>query len=120
MIEVGEYVRTKKGTIRKAIKVFISIIVADKSYIEDYCITEAISKRDIVKHSKNLIDLIKVGDILSLKYGCIVRVEDIQNNYFLLKDYAEEFYERKEIVTDEIKSIVTSEQFKSIEYRLED
>ena len=48
MIEVGEYVRTKKGKIFQYGK--------GRAYLG--------KDNEIVKHSKNLIDLIEVGDIV--------------------------------------------------------
>lgn len=75
MIEVGEYVRTRDGQIVKlenneefyedSVDVGIGIIPAvdgiwiDKEYL-DY-----IEKEEIVKHSKNIIDLIEVGDYVN-------------------------------------------------------
>lgn len=62
---------------------------------------------DIVNHSKNEIDLVKKDDFVN---GCIVdedcrglHIVDKDLNVFYLKDI-------------EIKSIVTAEQYKSVEY----
>lgn len=57
-IEIGEYVRTQDGIIFKTDFVGQSIVI-DKTDKYTY------SKRDIVKHSPNLIDLIEVGDIVN-------------------------------------------------------
>ena len=72
-IEVGEYVRTNKGLITKITDIEIEKYEDGTSeiFIEtelnhgylDYTI------EDIVKHSKQLIDLIEVGDIVN---SCIV------------------------------------------------
>ena len=63
MIEVNEYVRTKNGIIDKVINsnFYMSI------YVE--CEKGLYLIENIVKHSKQLIDLIKVGDIVN---SCIV------------------------------------------------
>lgn len=53
MIEVNEYVRTKNGIIGKVIKVLSNRVFLDN-------LGYAILIRDIVKHSKQLIDLIEV------------------------------------------------------------
>ena len=67
MIEVGEYVRTMRGNIGKF-----------KAYGSDYDIVyfkregyglTCVSRNEITKHSKNLIDLIEPGDILEIKTG---------------------------------------------------
>lgn len=58
-IEVGEYVRTDYGLIDKVINPDFYI----SRYIE--CEKELIPKRRITKHSKNIIDLIEVGDYVN-------------------------------------------------------
>ncbi len=67
-IEVGEYVRTKDGIIDKV------IIEYDGKCNNPNCSEKHISckynyynEKDIVKHSKQLIDLIEIGDILELR-----------------------------------------------------
>ena len=59
MIEVGEYVRTKKGKIDK--------VTNDNCYMPQYieCKKSLLYKEDIIKHSKNIIDLIEVGDYVN-------------------------------------------------------
>lgn len=52
MIEIGDYVRTKKGKIFKYGK--------GRAYLG--------KDNEIVKHSKNIIDLIEVGDIVNNGY----------------------------------------------------
>lgn len=61
VIEVGEYVRTKNGKIDK--------VVSNNYYMEKYIEAEKdfIFCNSIVKHRKQLIDLIDVGDILKIK-----------------------------------------------------
>ena len=71
MIEVGEYGRTNKG------KIFIfSWVVDDKGQKTNYILKFVnggpvkyyLDKgEEIVKHSKNIIDLIDVGDILEIE-----------------------------------------------------
>lgn len=65
-IKVGEYVRTKDGIIDKA------IIEYNGKCNNSNCSEKHISckynyynEKDIVKHSKQLIDLIEVGDIVN-------------------------------------------------------
>lgn len=61
-IEVGEYVRTKNGKIDK--------VINNNYYIPQYieCEKGIVDKENIVNHSKNLIDLIEVGDIVNNGY----------------------------------------------------
>ena len=66
-IEVGEYVRTKDGYI---IKVDENTNIFNLGYKEQYVDMETTKygftcEQEIVKHSKQLIDLIKVGDIVN-------------------------------------------------------
>lgn len=59
VIEAGEYVRTKNGKIDK--------VVSNNYHMEKYIEAEKgfIFCNSIVKHSKQLIDLIEVGDIVN-------------------------------------------------------
>lgn len=59
MIEVGKYIRTKQGEIGKIIR-----IIPDEEFNDEYyvCDNDSASglKSYIIKHSKNIIDLIEV------------------------------------------------------------
>ncbi len=105
-IEIGEYVRLKDGRIR----IF-------KNYVteEDIELTRPYNTakiEDIVKHSKNIIDLIEVGD-----YVNGYKITDIISDYLYTEvltlngDY-------KTICDYQINSILTKEQFESIEYKV--
>lgn len=61
-IEVGEYVRTKEGEIHKVIK-----IIEDDGDWDYYCCENNAGyfAMDIANHSKQLIDLIEVGDFVN-------------------------------------------------------
>ena len=60
MIEVEEYVRNKSGKIDK--------VINNNCYMPQYieCEKSIVYKEDIVKHSKNIINLIEVGDIIEI------------------------------------------------------
>lgn len=58
MIEVNDYVRTKDGTIGKVIKVLSNRVFLNS-------LGYAVLIKDIVNHSKQLIDLIEVGDYVN-------------------------------------------------------
>ena len=108
-IEVGEYIRTNYGRICKVINnnYFMPI------YLE--CENETlIDKTKIVKHSKNIIDLIEVGDI--------VFTEDF-NGYDFIDIYSVEMLEAlKQDVKNsiKIKSILTHEQYEKSCYKVEE
>lgn len=116
-IEVGEYVRTKIG-IGKILGIF-EYDDGHKDYYTDNCIDDednstTLHIHQILKHSKNIIDLIKKGD-----YVNGYKVEDIT----IFKDGTFEivFNEYQWITrTTEIETIVTKEQFTSIEYKVEE
>lgn len=59
-IEVEEYVRTKSGKIDK--------VINNNCYMPQYieCEKSLLYKEDIVNHSKDLVDLIEVGDIIEI------------------------------------------------------
>ena len=76
---------------------------------------------EVIKHSKNIIDLIEVGDYVN---GYKVIDKDYEGEMIcLLMPFNEENQSIYNIVWNTkyfIKSIVTKEMYKSIEYRLED
>ena len=107
-LEVGMYVRTKYGD------VFILDKIEDNCLIPRYVyIPCIIIEEDVIKASHNIIDLIEVGDYVN---GC--KVIDFM--------YSKE--KKRSVIVDseiwgfdseEIKSIVTKEQFESMKYSLE-
>ena len=130
-IEVGEYVRTKYDGILKIrdIKeeeVFNTYYAMGRSYsysekrkfIYYRDDDKRISIDDIVKHSFNIIDLIEVGDYVNgYKVSdkestlLITNVKGIDRSgyHIPISQYG-----------DGIKSIVTKEQFASMEYKVKD
>ena len=110
-LEVGMYVRTEKGIgkvteCRKHDKWgYIIKILGQYS-----CFTHSSNKElsDVIKASYNIIDLIEVGDYVN---GYEVTSKD-QFLGFGNHDWY--------MTNDEIKSIVTKEQFSAMEYRLGD
>lgn len=105
-IEVGEYVRTKQGTIGKAIKKY-----------EKYCVIANrrgeidVLYENIAKHSKNIIDLIEVGDYVNGK-----EIHEIDENRKRLYSYKKDDYNI--ILNREIQRVLTKEQFNHMEDRL--
>ena len=116
-LEVGMYVRTKYNGIFN-IQVLKKIKDINCDYIEINYINYP--RNELLKASHNIIDLIEVGDYVN---GC--KVDNI--NYDL--DYEEDIVESiticdysmliKDVLhNDEIKSIVTKEQFESMSYKI--
>ena len=122
-IEVGEYVRTKKGISRIAEDGrFVEIREnGNRMYYVDTngtpCTWEFacyIWSKDIDKHSKNIIDLIEVGDYVNGHRVIEIDIDDDDEGtgekYLWCGDLA--------IIEDKIKGIVTKEQFASMEYKV--
>lgn len=99
-IEEGEFYRTKKGEIRKVEDLDDYSFLIDKFYFQ------------IVKYSKNIIDLIEVGDYVN---GYRVEQVSIETNEVLLDHNGFGWRTLKDG-----DKIVTHEQFESIEYKVEE
>ncbi len=104
-MKVGDYIRTKKGYIRKIIPSFFD---KDMVFVETHT---WFKKKDIIKSSPNIIDLIEVGD-----YVNGVMVTEIKDGKPFKEDYNDPYYS---YYFDDIYSIVTKEQFESMEYKVE-
>ena len=111
-MKVGDYVRFK--TLSREIKIgrVIEIIAPDKNSMKKYCVydldnNEATVDDYIIKSSPNIIDLIEVGDYVNGSYVLGVYQEP---KYLITDDCS--LYE------EDIKSIVTHEQFSQMEYRI--
>lgn len=111
-ISVGEYVRNRYGYIGKYTKNSNGIY---EIKIRNGLVCRINSKEEIVKHSKEPIDLIQKDDYVN---GCKV--------YEVRKDEIVVYLDRQPIncynyiMADEIKTIVTKEQIKQIEYRIKE
>ena len=108
-IKVGEYVRTFNGLIGKVVQLTDSGNYAIRIYNGAEYVVRAV----IAKHSKNIIDLIEIGDI--------VFIQDVLNNDFvyiyddeMLKAVREDIEEGLEIT-----QILTHEQFEANAYKID-
>lgn len=136
-IEIGDYVRTKKGYIAKVISNF-PYIQLDRTvdfkqdsgnFYSGLDLLDDDKLNAILKHSKNIIDLIEKGDYVNGKKVIDKLINKINGNKLIVVgdldykcktvlEYAET--DRISILgNDDIKSIVTKELMKSIEYRME-
>lgn len=108
-ISNGEYVRTEQGYIGK---VKNNWVIDGKCKLEN---DKYILRKNIVKHSKDIIDLIEKND-----YVNGYKVYEVREDEIVV------YLERKPIncynyiMADEIKSIITKEQMKQIEYRIKE
>lgn len=97
MIEVNDYVRTKDGTIGKVIKVLSNRVFLNS-------LGYAVLIKDIVKHSKQLIDLVEVGDIVRIRtglYSSFMEFIDNEECLLILKEQVKKFWTIEEILTKE-------------------
>ena len=105
-IEVNEYVRTNKGRIGKVVEIRLGFNKDLQIYQDIYQLDNGLwTILDyIVKHSKNLIDLIEVGDIVKIRTGLHSSfkyfVED-EDDFLLLEEKVKEFWNIEEILTKE-------------------
>ena len=115
-IEVGDFVRLKQGYIgtvenindfRETImKYAVDIQKRDLVFVGD---------DDIVKHSKNLIDLIEVGDYVNgWKVLAKTKIKNNEMQVCILTCFEDEHWIT--INNETLKTIVTKEQFRSLEY----
>lgn len=122
MIEVGEYVRTKDGIIDriKTINRYGTVTKYDDkedkiSIVTNYYVNNGleVNEDDIAKHSKNIIDLIEVGDI--------VHTRDVLNED-IVYIWSEEYLKAlKEDLKNgiELVDILTKEQYQANCYTVE-
>lgn len=121
-LEPNMYVRTKKGEIAKVISNDSYWINIDK-FKKDGMTLRMIRKIDISKTSHNIIDLIEEGDyvngseVLNFENKYIKENDEFVRNGIVTENC---YLENTDswIIEKDIKSIVTKEQFYSMEYRL--
>lgn len=126
-LEEGMYVRTKNNGICKLYREFhedsVDVGIGVFPEIDGFFIDKEeinyIEKKDVLKASYNIIDLIEEGD-----YVNGYKVLDILKGFKILVDKLElntrdGNYYLKQFANNEIKSIVTEEVFKANEYRVE-
>ena len=108
-MNIGDYVRTKEY-IRKIRKI-------EQEYI--YCDIGVFTENEIIKSSLNIIDILEVGDFITYKHKNMywnipTRVYGKSKNgktIFMVDDY--------NLDEIEVLSIVTKEQFESMEYKVD-
>lgn len=128
-IQVGEFVRTKKKGIFKVLSIKRTPYgyycgITDNDKIATFTIGKggnAEIKNDILKHSFNLIDLIEENDYVNGQLVEKIHRKEKDRIYYEFLENADGSYEVMEMCElKNIKSIVTHEQFASLEYKVED
>lgn len=122
-IQVGEYVRTKCG-ISKVIKNVDEFVTEEQICVDfiDRLYHQVINKNMVINHSQNMMDLIEEGDVIVLKDNKKYEVLKISWSKSKGKHihiiYPLRMYGGIDIFENDIKSIVTKEQFEAIEYEV--
>ena len=115
VLKLNEYVRTKNGIIAKVIGVQsggIEKYYFDKEVIDNFKeLTQIGAENVVLKHSFNIIDLIEEGDYVNGKK--IIGFRYQYGKIDLITHYIPQEY-----MKSDIKSIVTKEQFKAMEYEV--
>lgn len=114
-INVGDYVRTNDGRIFKITKE-VELEMLNRHNGDDRFVYA-------IKSSPNIIDLIEVGDYVNGEKVCYLK-GDIEKSEVafeedvLYTEYNDEYGEWYGYEEDEIETIVTKEQFESMEYKI--
>ena len=128
-MKVGDYVRTKNGEIGKLVNVEVYYVLGQNDKDKFSCVlfnnsyAPCIVSNDFIIKKGQLIDLIEVGD-----YVNGLKVSRVGGTYHGRKDkaiYCDRCVDKETgkwtmIYDDEIKSIVTKEQFESMEYKVKE
>lgn len=135
-LEVGEYIRTKDGIIAKITDIVKEYCIDCDNDVFDVGNSAMMEipwehiKEYVIKHSKNLIDLIEIGDIVN-GYRILEMVNSIykKSKWILIYKNEREKYERwiyikeydgKIHTQDDIKTILTKEQYMQNCYKVEE
>lgn len=119
VIKINEYVRTKTGFIGKVIgrhgSYGLHYEIDINQEIQDNMMNGIVREDNIIKHSKNIIDLIEEGDYVNGR-----KIERI-NDYGEHKraDFNLDFDDCDAVYNEDVKTILTHEQYEINSYRLE-
>lgn len=116
-IEVNEYVRTNKGNIGKVVEIRLGFNKDTQLYQKIYMLDNGLWTilEYIVKHSKQLIDLIEVGDIVNgMEVLDIHKPRDLWEPKEIRVDSRYTNY----ILAEDIKTILTKESYMANCYKV--
>lgn len=106
-MKVGDYVR-----IKEIIRKIDTIGYQDDTYISFTEDNTTLVDKSIIKSSPNIIDLIEVGDYVN---GRLVKDKNSESTFVIVETSS---IIQNTIFKEDIKSILTKEQFESMEYRI--
>ena len=121
-LQIGEYVRTNDGKIDKILNYSIGCNIwhCENGMCIDECNCIGVHLKDITKHSKNIIDLIEVGDIIEWEYKKLgyYGINEVINRFGIIGVYGIEYDNVISLKYIAIKRILTHEQYESNCYRI--
>lgn len=132
-LEVGMYVRTKGGNIFKIIGGnvdnweididYSKLEQTEENWLELYRYNDNYSffnDKDIIKASHNIIELIKIGDYVNGYKVVDIKIFSDGNKYVVIATEEHQSFWKDKVFEEDIKSIVTKEQFESMSYKVGD
>jgi hypothetical protein len=140
-LNIGDYVRTKRNGIIKIDEIIDNGIITHEDdfgreweeetnlkvirYNDKDGWNKGINENDVIKSSPNIIDLIEVGDYVNGERVIALEKDVDKRNIYpsnlgakIFTDYELQGNWYFGIQEEEIKTIVTKEQFESMEYKL--
>ena len=113
-MNIGDYIRTFNGEIGKIVS---EGIIHYKNHRDDYGSLKNINKAKIImKSSSNIIDLIEVGDYVNGYLVTDISLDSYNNKIiFVGQRKIEESGYYKSYYNNQIKSVVTKEQFEEVQ-----
>lgn len=125
-IKVGEYIRTKDGIISKVTDILKGYCIDCDNDVFDIGngammeIPLEYIKEYVKKHSKNIIDLIEVGDIIEWEYEGFGYdgINEVIDRFDIIGVYGIEYDDTIPLKNITIKRILTHEQFENNVYRI--
>lgn len=121
-LNIGDYVRTTDGEIGKIIECPEELKENYGNWLWFETIDEqrSITKENITKSSRNIIDLIEVGDLVKLySTNQIQQILYIDEKEIDLTDYI--YYSSnkfKQFIKDDIEWVITHEQIEQMKYKV--
>ena len=110
-LKLNMYVRTEHGIYK--INGYINNNYTQKfTYIDNLGVSDFLDKNQVIKASRNIIDLIEVGDIITTNNLC-GEVTHIEGDKIYTTCYDGEY-----CYDYQIQSILTKEQFESMKYEV--
>lgn len=120
-IEIGEFIRTKKGLIAKVLAYQEFTTFDDKGTAVTFHSFDtdkgSVADVEVAKHDKDILKLIEYGDVLKIEEDGEIAYIGLAGDSTKICSYAEI---KEAVSSNEVKllAVITKEQIKSLEYEL--